>query len=413
MKYVGIDWAREEHRCALIDEDGMVQAEWAVVHDGSGLGGLVERLAAEGGPEAVLVAVETGAPLLLDQLLGAGFTVYAINPKQADRFRDRLTAAGAKDDRRDALVLAGAIRTDRKHLRPITPDSALCEEIRLRDRSRSRKITDRTRLSNQLRETLLRYFPGVLGLKRDMYDPFFLALLEAYPDPESAARSRTQRLQRLIDDHGLRATKAEDLQQRFRVPRPIVADYVVDACRDEVRETVSRLRLLNKIVAAAEMKLDELTKRHPDYELLMSLPGIGDRLAVRVVAELGDSRGRYPHPSVLQATAGTAPVTRRSGKSVYSVRMRKGCNRTLQAALFIMARCSVRGSTWAAAFYEHQRAQGRRHPAAVRALSNKWAKILWAVLQTRLPYDEAKHLERLRSHDVAWCPASEVAEAAA
>jgi transposase len=397
----------------MIDEEGTVLAEWAVVHDGSGLGGLVERLLAEGGPEGVLVAVETGAPLMLDQLLGAGLTVYAINPKQADRFRDRLTAAGAKDDRRDAIVLAGAIRTDRQHLRPLTQDSDLCEEIRLRDRSRSRKITDRTRLSNQLREVLLRYFPGILGLKRDMYDPFFLSLLEAYPDPDSAVRSRKPRLQRLINDHRLRVLTAEDLQRQFRAPRPIVPGYVVDACRDEVLETVAQLRLLNEIIAAAETKLDELTKRHPDYELLMSLPGIGDRLAVRVVAELGDSRDRYPHASVLQATAGTAPVTRRSGKSVYSVRMRKGCNRTLQAALFIMARCSVRGSTWAAAFYEHQRAQGKRHPASVRALSNKWAKILWAVLSTRLPYDEAKHLERLRSREVPWCPAPEAAEAAA
>jgi len=413
VKYVGIDWARAEHRCALIDEEGTVQAEWAAVHDGPGLRALVVRLGEEGGPEAVLVAVETGAPLLLDQLLGAGFTVYAINPKQADRFRDRLTAAGAKDDRRDALVLAGAIRTDRQYLRPITQDSETCEEIRLRDRSRSRKIADRTRLSNQLREALLRYFPAILGLKRDMYDPFFLSLLEAYPDPASASRSRAPRLQRLIKDHRLRAITAEDLQQRFRAPRPIVPDYVGDACRDEVLEIVARLRLLNTIIAEAEAKLDELTQRHPDYELLMSLPGIGDRLAVRVVAELGDSRDRYPHHSVLQATAGTAPVTRRSGKSVFSVRMRKGCNRTLQAALFLMARCSVRGSKWASAYYEHQRAQGRRHPAAVRSLSNKWAKILWAVLSTRQPYDEAMHVARLRDHQVPWCPAQSEEEDAA
>jgi len=409
VKYLGVDWASEAHQCGLVDEEGTIVAEWSVPNDGEGLDALLGRLQEEGGPAGVLVAVESGAPLVVDQLLEAGFTVYVLNPKQADRFRDRLTAAGAKDDRRDALVLAGAIRTDRDRLHPAARDSALCEEIRLRDRARSRKVADRTRLSNQLRQVLSRYYPGILALGRDMHDPFFLDLLEAYPDPEKAAGARTPRLERLLRSHRIRSIHTPDLHGLLRRPRPHVPPYVTQACRAEAADLVARIRLLNTLLARAEKELDALGKEHPDCEILTTLPGLGRRLAVRVIAELGDRRDRYLDPTTLQALAGTAPVTRRSGKRVFSVRMRKGCNRTLQAALFIMARCSIHTSDWAGAYYRHRRDGGCPHATAVRALSNKWAKILWAVLTRHEAYDEDRHMATLRARAVSWAPAAEAA----
>lgn len=409
MRYVGIDWATDIHRCALVEESGEVKAEWPAPSDAKGLAALIKRLNDEGGPSDVLVSLEPGAPLLVDQLLAAGFTVYAINPKQADRFRDRFTPAGAKDDKRDAIALAGAIRTDRDRLKILERDSDLCEEIRLRDRARSRKVTDRTRLANQLRQVLSRFFPAILKLGRDMHDPFFLTLLHAYPDPERAARARSQRLEKLIGAHRLRVLKAKDLRELLGAPRPSQPTYVLEACRDEVRSLVTQIRVLNQLIDECEAKLDELMERHPDHEILRSLPGLGNRLIVRVIAELGDRRERCPDYNTLQAIAGTAPVTKRSGKRVYSVRMRKGCNRTLQSAMFTMARCSLPGSTWATAYYKHQRAHGMRHSKAIRSLSNKWAKILWAVLAYRKPYDEQRHLKALTDRAVPWAPDTEIA----
>lgn len=403
MKYVGIDWASEAHQCALIDDAGTVLDEWEVAHHGPGLVGLVERLKKEGGPESVLVALEAGAPLVVDQLLQAEFTVYRINPKQADRFRDRFTAAGAKDDRRDALVLASAIRTDREHLQPLERDSELCEEIRLRDRARSRKVTERTRLGNQLREALARYYPAALQLQRSMHDAFFLAFLKMYPDPDKAARARGSRIERLLRSHRIRALDTNGVMTCMQATRPHVPAATLRACRDDVRDLVVQLELLNKLIDEADQALEELLKRHPDRESLMSTPGLGFHLAIRVIAELGDSRDRYPDASILRALAGTAPVTRRSGK-LTSIRMRRGCNRRLQAALFNMARCSVRGSTWAASYYRFQRDRGVRHAVAVRALSNKWAKIIWALLERRTLYREELHQEKLRAKAVAWCP---------
>ena len=72
-------------------------------------------------PGAVAVAIEVPHGPVVDALLDRGFAVHAINPKQLDRLRDRISVAGAKDDRRDARVAAAGLRTDPHLFRPVRP----------------------------------------------------------------------------------------------------------------------------------------------------------------------------------------------------------------------------------------------------------------------------------------------------
>ncbi len=233
----------------------------------------------------------------------------------------------------------------------------------------------------------------VLALNRNMHDPFFLDLLCSYPDPEAARAGRRPRLERLLRTHRIRAISATDLAKRLRASALQTSAYVTDASRDEALDLVDPIELLNKQIEAADTRLDEPLERHPNREILRSLPGLGIRLSVRAVAELGDRRERYAGRSTTQSFAGTAPVTRRSGKrGVRSITMRKGCNRTLQAALFTMARCRLAThGRWARAYYDYARGlraspregprrgcpllvqqggqdprSGARHPAALR-----------------------------------------------
>lgn len=407
MKYAGIDWATDIHFVALLD--GMQAEEWQVAHEPAAIQeGLLARLERAGGPQEVWVAIESGAPLVTDQLLQAGYRVYPINPKQADRFRDRFSVAGAKDDRRDALVLAHALRTDAQRLRPLDPESPLTEELRLRDRARTRLVVQRTRESNQLRQTIARYYPALLRVDRPMHAAFFLALLQAYPEPVVGGRARAPRLARLLREHRVRKLGVEDLQSILREDTFYVPDHIVEAYRDEALHLARQIILLNEQIAVADERLRALFEKHPDRDLLRSLPGLGVCLAIRVMAELGDHRARSGDPTSVQAFAGTAPVTRRSGKrGVYSITMRRGCNRVLQAALFHMARCSTPRSAWAAAYLVHTRARGVSYAKAVRALSNKWVKIIVAVLSKREPYDEELHVRHLRQNNVPWLPAFE------
>src|SRR4051794_29703854 len=72
-----------------------------------------------GEPSRVAVAIEVPHGPVVDALLDRGFAVHAINPKQLERLRDRVSVAGAKDDRRDARVAAGGLRTDPHLFRPV------------------------------------------------------------------------------------------------------------------------------------------------------------------------------------------------------------------------------------------------------------------------------------------------------
>lgn len=413
MKYVGIDWATQHHDVAVVDADGVRVEEFRVRHDASGLAELLRRLEAAGGLQGLRVGIESGAPLLLDQLVEAGYTLYVINPRQADRYRDRHTMSRAKDDRLDAYVLADAVRTDGARLRALEPDSPLTEEIRLRDRARSRKVAARSELCNQLQGLLARYHAGMLSLERAMDDRFLLALLQEAPDPASAAVLRPGRVRTLLAKHRIRALTAEQVVERLRAPALRSPAHVVEALRDEALDLAAQMTLLSAQIAKDEEQLDALLERHPDRDLLQSLPGIADGLSARVIGEGGDALPRLKKSSNGQVHCGTAPVTRRSGKQTQgTVVMRHGCNRRLQAALFQMARASLATSRWARAYFDQQRGRGARRNKAIRALSNKWARILQAVLRTRVAYDEGRYIASLIAHGVAWAKPLGTPEAA-
>lgn len=413
MRYVGIDWATRFHDVAVVDEQGAREEGLRVAHDASGLEQLLGRLEALGGPQGVRVGIESGSPLLLDQLLERGYTVYAINPRQADRYRDRHTMSGAKDDRLDAYVLADAVRTDGARLRALERDAPLTEEIRLRDRARTRRVRARAELCNQLRDVLARYHPGLLSLEREMDDAFFLALLRACPEPGAEARLGEGRVRRLLEKHRIRVLDSAQVMQRLRAPALRSRAHVVQALRDEALDLAAQIELVSEQIAKLDEQLGALLEGHPDRELLQSLPGIADGLSARVIAEGGDALARCEESSQCRVLCGTAPVTRRSGKRAQGVVMlRRGCNRQLQSALFQMARASMARSRWARACFDHLRAHGKSRNTALRTLSNKWAKILHAVLRSRQPYDEDRHVANLIAAGVPWALALGTPEAA-
>jgi hypothetical protein len=135
--FVGIDWATESHEICVLDAGGRTIGRRTVEHTGAGIaefiGYLKEVVASE--PSALAVGAETPRGAIIESLIEHQFHVYSLNPKQMDRFRDRHTVAGAKDDRRDALVIADSLRTDQHLFHRVCLDDALV--IRIRELSRS------------------------------------------------------------------------------------------------------------------------------------------------------------------------------------------------------------------------------------------------------------------------------------
>ena len=130
--YVGIDCGAEKHRLYCMDAQGKMLGHRWINHDGKGMIELVKWLHSFCGdhPQQLAVAIEVPHGALVETLVEQRFAVFSINPKQLDRFRDRYSPAGAKDDERDAMVLADALRTDRHCFRAVR--LAPADLIRLR-----------------------------------------------------------------------------------------------------------------------------------------------------------------------------------------------------------------------------------------------------------------------------------------
>jgi transposase len=187
MLLVGIDWAEAEHAACLLDSSGVVLRQSRVPHSGVGMRRLRTAIAAvEPTAQPVLVALERAHGLLVDALLEAGYTVYALNPKAVERYRSRTRTAGAKSDPADAELLARMLLTDRERHRPLRPSSRQAEAIRALARDDERVSRDERRLLNRLRQDLLEVFPQALVAFPRLDAVSALAFLARWPTAAAA-----------------------------------------------------------------------------------------------------------------------------------------------------------------------------------------------------------------------------------
>jgi Transposase len=190
--YVGLDWGTEFHRACVLDSSGKVVRDCKVDHSGQAITDFVRLLNTmiHGKPECIAVAIEVPRGPVVEAFLEGGFAVFSINPKQLDRFRDRYSVAGAKDDSRDAYVAADSLRTDQHCFRRLAGQHP--DVLRLRELSRAEESMsgDLRRIVNQLYQLLLRYYPQLLKLSSTPDEPWIWALLEAAPFHSAAPGSR-------------------------------------------------------------------------------------------------------------------------------------------------------------------------------------------------------------------------------
>ncbi len=392
MLFVGIDWAEDHHDICVLGESGELLGRKRIEEGLSGLEKL-QALLAEfvSDPAQVIVGIETDRGLLVRGLLAAGYEVYAINPKAASRYRDRHAVSGAKSDTGDAKVLADLVRTDRHNHRPIQGDSELADAVKVLARAHRSLIWTRQRQANQLRNLLREFYPGALAaFGSDLTAADTLALLLAAPTP---IRGRTlsqaqigSALRRAGRQRQIEA-KAAQVQTALRQPQLQASARVVEAYGATVAATVPILRELNAQIARLEQELAKAFEEHPDAEIYQSLPGLGIVLGGRVLAEFGDDRTRFLHAKARKNYAGTAPITKASGKSRV-VLARVARNRHLADACYLWAFSSITRSPGARRQYTALRQRGKTHPQALRSLGNRLVGILHGCLVRRQRFDE-------------------------
>jgi len=396
----GIDWATDDHAISIVAADGDQLERFASTHDAAGLRALVGRLLAAGVGE---VGIERPDGPVVDALLQAGLTVIVIPPGQLKNLRSRYGSAGNKDDRFDAYVLADTVRTDRRRLRPLLADTHATSALRSVTRARKDLVGHRVAVANQLRAHLQVVFPGAVGLFADLDSQVSLRFLERFPSQDKADWLSPKRLTAWLGAEGYSGrTDPAVLHARLAdAPRGAAGEGEHTAAHASVTlALVAVLRTLTVQIEGLAARIAEQLTLHPDQAIFTSLPRSGRVRAARLLAEIGDARGRFPTPESLACLAGVAPSTRQSGK-LRAVTFRWGADKQLREALCDFAGDSRHANPWAADLYRRARARGHDHAHAVRILARAWAHIIWRCWQDNTPYDPTQHgaLQALLNRD--------------
>lgn len=394
--FCGIDWATDHHDVAVVDDDGHVVARGRVSNDAPGFAALLTLLAETGDSAAdpIPVGIETDHGLWVAALRETGRTIYPINPLAASRYRTRYSVSGAKSDATDAVLLANIVRTDPDAHRPLPADSEAAQAIRVLARAQQDAVWARQQVGNQVRDLLKEFYPAAIvafcDLEGGLARPDARAILAAAPTPTQAARLTPARLRRLLVKAGRKRYLDRDI---VRLREVFTNTYLHQPPAVENAMGIHLSALLGQFEAACTAA-DALAEaaiahfdQHPDAEIITSFPGLGMLTGARVLAEIGDDRSRFAQARGLKAFAGSAPITRASGKKTV-VLHRHIKNRRLAAVGPIWALASLRASPGARRHFNTRRAAGDWNHQAQRHLFNKFLGQLHHCLQTGQHYDE-------------------------
>ena len=402
---VGIDLGNYEHFVCVLSRDREVLAEFVIKANGEGEAELLDRLRSYL-PDSlceVEAATEVTSGPIVEALLDAGVRVYGVNPKQVDRFRDRHSVAGSKDDRRDAFVIADALVTDKRCFRELKPSEPEIVELRGLSRESEELKKDLGRTCGRLRTELLRYYPQILELSPGVDDRWVWSLLELAPTPAKAQRTSKGKIAEILRSSRVRRFTAVEVRALLKSRPVTVAPGVTKAASERVLRLLQRARFLATQLREVERGMDRLLKelglgdepdegnqtQQRDAKTLLSLPGAGRAVVATLLTEATGAITSQDYQA-LRALSGVAPVKNASGrraKGKGAVLMRRACSPRLRQALYHWARVATQRDEAAREQYDRLRASGHGHARALRSVGDRLLRIACAMLRSGTLYD--------------------------
>ena len=397
--FVGVDLGDARFQVWVGDPTGASGKQRSFAQDGASIGeatAWLKSVAVELSSQ-LAIAVESPRGAVVAGFLEAGFEVFSLNPKQLDRFRDRFTVAGSKDDRLDARVLGDSLRTDPRAFRRLLAEPGWLVRMRQVSRMEDELKQECRRSANRLRAVLLEYHVELLGLLPAADEPWFWDLVTIASTPALGARLRPKPVERLLAEHRIRKIKAQDVIERLRRGPVPALPGVVEAGSSHALLLVPRLHLLSQQLAQCQTQiqklLDELgtedqqeqRSEHRDALILRSLPGAGRYVVATMLVEAFWALQARDY-RLLRALCAVAPVTEQSGRSRF-VHMRRACNRRLRNAVHHWAWNATQADPHFERLYKAMRGRGLTHARALRGVGDRLLDVTVAVLKKGTPYD--------------------------
>ncbi len=395
--YMGIDWSVKKHDVAIMDETGHLLARLTIPHEAKGFEKLNKTREGVGiSADECLVGLETAHNVLVDYLWGQGYSqVYVIPPSVVKSSRGRYGNSQVRTDERDARLLADLLRTDLARLQPWRPDSLLTRQIRAKVGLIGHMTRRVRRVTERLRAVLLRYYPGVLEMFNGLQSQITVDFISRYNTPQLAAALSYDEFIAFTREHRYPQRWVARQYARLQQVQPEASPETVAVYEAEGQMLAVDLLQLMRRNRQLKRELTALFEKHPDRHIFASLPGAGELLAPSLLGKFGDDRERFPTAGSVQALAGTCPVTDQSGQKRI-VKFRRACDIEFRQIVQQWARCSLRRSAWANAYWLEIRQRSHGDNDAYRRLGNRWLGIVWKLWQTGAEYDEAYHLKQRR-----------------
>lgn len=396
--YLAIDWSDQKHDLCLLDVATGKKEHLVLKHTPEALDEWAVSLRTRCAGQKIAVCLEQSRGPLIYALLKYDFLVlYPINPTTLAKYREAFTPSRAKDDPRDADLLLDLLTHHRDRLKPWLPDDEKTRTLQYLVEHRRRLVNDRTRISNRMTALLKSYFPQVLQWFDDICTTLVCDFLASWPTLEAIKKVKQATLEKFLREHN--SVRKETNAKRIAAIKeavPLTTDKaVINSSVVMVKALASQMKTTIDAIHEFDQEITALCQTHQDYHIFDSLPGAGPVYSSRLLAAMGTNRERWATADELLCFSGIAPVVERSGKSEW-IRWRYFCPKFFRQSFIEYAGESIKHSFWARAYYSSQRAKGKSHQAAVRALAFKWIRIIWKCWQTNTLYNEVTYLESLR-----------------
>ncbi len=406
--YVGIDLGQWLHMASVLDAKGEFLGELGFPHSREGLSGTVEWLLemTTQDTKRIAVAIEKPHGAVVELFLDNAIAIFSINPKQVDRFRDRHSMSGAKDDRRDAFVLADALRTDGHRFQRLKLPPPEIIAMRGLLSSRDQLIKNHVALSSQVRELLTRCWPHLVSLapKDKALDSFFCELLQLFLDAEGPADLAPTIFQQLVKKHHIRRVQPEQILDILYQTPLRVAPATTEATSAHLKPILQQLLLVRQHRRDSDQLLEkwfeqQRTTNEPytDAAILASFPGVGAFVLASVLSYAHDPV-RLRNLEAFRSLGGIAPVTKQSGKR-RQVLLRRARSQPLNNALHHWARIAVLRDPHSKQHYDRLRSRGHSYARALRGVMDRILSVAMAMLRDRTLYDPSQRSQKRPNGD--------------
>ncbi|EJD4908109.1 MULTISPECIES: IS110 family transposase [Bacilli] len=401
---VGIDVAKGESQAQIfLDRNKLYGKGFRFSHtitDLEWLHGRLKEVEKDSGCRPAIILEATGHYHLpiVEWAEEKNYDLYILNPLLAQRAK-KTHLRKVKTDKLDAVHLGELYY--KEEFEPYQKQETHWLHLRHLTRQHEAMTDMYVQTKLQFRAVLDQVFPTYEGVFGDLYSTVSLGVLEMYSTPGAVKTAGVDKLAecmntKLVRGRSPKWAKEKAIDMMAAAEKSPFQEGVHESYVLSLRMFITLLLQYQEHLSKLEKQIDALAEEKKEYDLLRSIPGVGNKIAATILAEIGEIE-RFDHAKKLVAFAGVDPSVTSSGKFTASTnRITKRGSKRLRRALYQAVQCGVRrrkGCLLQSSvnqrlreYYDVKKGEGKPHKQVVIACVNKLIRWIYCILTRSEPY---------------------------